>query len=680
MKTKKFKIKIELITIIIATLAISLLINTYSWACDIAVVSASVSSDGRPFIWKNRDHPDSYKQEIRYHESENPEVGGVITIRGEMLPISNIVVSSGGVNGAGFAICNTTVYERNPLHELVNGNTELMDYALNECTTIDEFEYVIAHWHEINPCSIWPWDLGRWVISGNFAVIDANGGAALFEAFTGTEIFSYCSEIMYEKFDANTDPNGFINRTNSHQWTQLSTDTPRELRAYQMLLDLKESNDLSYRTLMQDIAKDVCGGDCNDYNDNGIFWDDCESDLDDPENYNTRYCISRNETNLSLVVHGIAPGEDPRLSTFWCALGEPSLSVSIPYFVSAENISFYAWADSFDREGNPKDTDSSCLLNRANDRLEVGDDASSPCFSFYDLYSNNGYLESIDKTVNYNDLLRVQQWTLPLEDFIIDKTEDYLDDMRIVPSRITAANLYNLSHYCAEFAYNNYTNCSSEYFPWNFTKSWDLNPPTVLSTNPKNNAKDTAITINISAVFNESLNPDTINNSTFILSDDSGNINGELNYDEMTRKAIFIPESDLDYLTSYTARITSGIEDLDGNPLLTQYRWSFITIAPEDTPPDEEVEEDQEDQENEEDNEEDKEDEENEEGQEYEGDEGGSSSNGGAGCNLFANTTAQYSKCRPILPGIINNLILMLVPFSTILLHRIIRRKIRKIS
>jgi len=44
-------------------------IGGMTWACDVAVISASASSTGRPYIMKNFDASDAYQQQVKYFAS-----------------------------------------------------------------------------------------------------------------------------------------------------------------------------------------------------------------------------------------------------------------------------------------------------------------------------------------------------------------------------------------------------------------------------------------------------------------------------------------------------------------------------------------------------------------------------------------------------------------------------------
>lgn len=105
----------------------------------------------------------------------------------------------------------------------------------------------------------------------------------------------------------------------------------------------------------------------------------------------------------------------------------------------------------------------------------------------------------------------------------------------------------------------------------------DMTPPEVSATNPANNAIDVSTTSAITATFSEGMDASTITTATFTLSDGAGAITGTVNYSGTT--ATFTPSDALQYSTTYTATITTGVKDLAGNAMTADYTWSFTTGA-----------------------------------------------------------------------------------------------------
>ncbi|TDD75483.1 Ig-like domain-containing protein [Flavobacterium caseinilyticum] len=100
--------------------------------------------------------------------------------------------------------------------------------------------------------------------------------------------------------------------------------------------------------------------------------------------------------------------------------------------------------------------------------------------------------------------------------------------------------------------------------------------PIVISTIPANGALGVPFRQVISATFNEEMNPSTINATTFIVTEATGTtIAGTISYSGNT--ATFTPSAPLTPNTTYTARIKTGVKDVMGNALQTDYVWTFTT-------------------------------------------------------------------------------------------------------
>ncbi|HZL83924.1 MAG TPA: Ig-like domain-containing protein, partial [Candidatus Krumholzibacteria bacterium] len=109
----------------------------------------------------------------------------------------------------------------------------------------------------------------------------------------------------------------------------------------------------------------------------------------------------------------------------------------------------------------------------------------------------------------------------------------------------------------------------------------DTAPPTVSSTVPSNGATSVAIDQVITATFNEAMDPARVTHATFDLLQGSHRpVKGTVTYAGMT--ATFTPAENLAPNTLYTARIKRGARDLAGNPLASNFFWSFTTGATTD--------------------------------------------------------------------------------------------------
>jgi len=125
-----------------------------------------------------------------------------------------------------------------------------------------------------------------------------------------------------------------------------------------------------------------------------------------------------------------------------------------------------------------------------------------------------------------------------------------------------------------------------------FVNSWttgaapDTTPPTVTGTVQANGATNIAVNTRVGATFSEAMDPLTITNVTFTLRETvSGTaVAGTVSYSGVT--AVFVPLSNLANNRRYTATLkggVSGAKDLAGNPLASDYVWSWTTRAAADT-------------------------------------------------------------------------------------------------
>jgi hypothetical protein len=465
------------VLIILVVLWTAGLFYSHAYPCDILVVASWASTTGRPFIWKTRDCAVNWHQEIKYYDAVTVSAGAFVMVSAyddwanynNGIPVN----PSGGLNEAGFAVACTSVYEdTNLTDELNNINTMLLWDSLEQCATIEDFDAFLNNWRQNNS--------GK-VISGNFVAIDANGGAALYECYSG----GTSGPLQFRKYDANTgtitlqdgssagvDTNaqtyGFVNRANANTYLPNEFGEERRWRARCVLTNLAQTGRLNYRNCMTEVSKDVVGQQVDNL---GNILDDgtCHNGTDYSclVHYSTTYCISRASSRLGMVVDGVAAGNDPRLSVFWCVLGEPSVGVFVPYFVNARGISYLSWADDVDLDGNLYDLNDVSFMSRACNRRETFQHLIYPDNTGSMLTGMN------EKHMNKIELSKVQQWTFPLEAFVFQKTEEYLADMTAHPSYITTENLKNFSDYCAEYVYCNFDEGSADARPWTFAKPWN---------------------------------------------------------------------------------------------------------------------------------------------------------------------------------------------------------------
>lgn len=117
-------------------------------------------------------------------------------------------------------------------------------------------------------------------------------------------------------------------------------------------------------------------------------------------------------------------------------------------------------------------------------------------------------------------------------------------------------------------------------YNWSFTTGaiLDIVRPTVISTIPANSAINVARNVIISANFSEVMDSSLFTTSTFIVKNGAVVVPGVVTCSG--DDAVFTPSSLLLSGTTYTVTIKKTVTDLATNQLVSDYVWSFSTIAP----------------------------------------------------------------------------------------------------
>jgi hypothetical protein len=392
---------------------IILLSYSLALSCDILVISTQAAQEGRPIIWKNRDDPAGFFIGVRRFKANNPEIGSYICIEEKLYP-DVISICSAGVNEAGLAIANTSAYTGSALKELINVDEPILEKALSNCKTVECFEKLLIGTHN--------YPEKFYATSSNFVVIDAFGGALHYEAYADLR-----EPVDFIKHDANIEH--FSNKTNYIDLHEIydSTSEARSHRATDLLTYYFNQNELTPKTVMQEISKDVCDNDTSQ----------------NLTNFNTRYCISRAYTRLGVVIEGVAPGEDPNLSTMWVNLGEPSVGVFVPLYPAAHFL--------------PKAVKTNALGSAPFNVAIIDKEL--------EIYSNNGSLNRYveipgikDMTMNKEKLIEWQKTTFDIENNLIDgdkRIKEYIKNVKD-PKKVEEI-LKTFSNDAVNYAYETYT-------------------------------------------------------------------------------------------------------------------------------------------------------------------------------------------------------------------------------
>ncbi|MEO8225096.1 MAG: N,N-dimethylformamidase beta subunit family domain-containing protein, partial [Gammaproteobacteria bacterium] len=109
----------------------------------------------------------------------------------------------------------------------------------------------------------------------------------------------------------------------------------------------------------------------------------------------------------------------------------------------------------------------------------------------------------------------------------------------------------------------------------------DTTPPTVVATVPVTNASGVNAASPVQVQFSEPINGTTVNSSTFELRRQDGSlVPGSVSYTGSSVQATFQPSDPLTYSSPYSATIkggSSGVKDVAGNALSSNYTWAFAT-------------------------------------------------------------------------------------------------------
>jgi ankyrin repeat protein len=278
-------------------------------ACTIGVASGKATADGRPLLWTNDDEVAKNNYEVVYLRNGRFKHLGVVVPDSEYF--------GGGVNEFGFCIVDSLAFNLTGKSENGMYNIGIMRLALRQCVTVDDFENLLKQTNVS----------GR-MTADNFGVIDAFGGAVIFE--TGNSSYT-----RFDATDPKVAPQGYIVRANFALTgrTDGNVGRARYDRANQLCRQAVESNRLDYRYVLREVCRDFSGAE-------GVSYSWPEMDVTEKRDFevlDTENSISNHLTRWVALFHGVRPDENPSFTTFWAILGTPILSVAVPSWVIAES-------------------------------------------------------------------------------------------------------------------------------------------------------------------------------------------------------------------------------------------------------------------------------------------------------------------------------------------------------
>ena len=272
-------------------------------ACTTAIISAEASGTGRPLLWKHRD-TDEYYNHIEYINGEKYSFTALVNSRDTVY-----AEVWAGANEMGFVIANNVSYNINTRkYDNPSRNGYVMKDALGVCATVDDFENFIRQMQVPRGTR------------ANFAVIDAQGGAAYFEV----------GDERYFRFDVKDSPKGYLYRTNfSVAGVEDKGAGYIRYAAAQKLFEEK-GGDFTPGWILDNPARSFY---------HGLMQQDL-ADKSDKELGNgyviSQDYIPRYTTTSSIVFEGVNPGDDPRKTILWSTIGYAPCSYAVPVWVGAE--------------------------------------------------------------------------------------------------------------------------------------------------------------------------------------------------------------------------------------------------------------------------------------------------------------------------------------------------------
>jgi hypothetical protein len=295
-----------------------------------------------------------------------------------------------------------------------------------------------------------------YVFGSHIGVIDAQGIAAIFEVSMDEDTL-----ICIPHYTSETDP--YIVATNHPISSNYCDENQNEstCKRRERAIDIieaaydpdPEKNQLNYKYFIKVVAR---SGLIPDFTNPGNPVPPI-TELEAVNEHNTGNYNSRSSTRWSIVVHGVNESEDPRLTTLWINLGEPTFGVSAPLFSYAQDIpeKLKAYlrcvpaplnAYIISREMTEFLYNDEKLASYTNDKANLwADNTCRPYPLWYDYVSAKDGLEH----------RAIQSYTLGIEDHVTWRTEFFKDDL---PGNFNSNDLYTFQDEMAELIYEFYTN------------------------------------------------------------------------------------------------------------------------------------------------------------------------------------------------------------------------------
>ena len=276
-------------------------------ACTSAIITGKVTPDGRPLLWKHRD---TGQEQNRMAWFSGPVYKFLALVDS---PFKDPEAWTGS-NEMGFSIMNTASYNiKDDDIKQMDMEGEFMFKALGLCKNLADFEHFLD-------------TLSRPMrVEANFGVIDAEGGAAYYEV----------NNHSYKKLDVNDPmvaPLGYLVVTNFSYTGRFNEGMGyiRQQTAWELFARVAPSHGLTPLWIMQEASRSFY---------HSLLGVDLRKPADNPNAAGGWFIdqdfIPRKSSSASIVIQGVMPGEDPKMTIMWTVLGYPPGSVMLPLWPAA---------------------------------------------------------------------------------------------------------------------------------------------------------------------------------------------------------------------------------------------------------------------------------------------------------------------------------------------------------
>lgn len=271
---------------------LSLVSFAASMACTSAIVSGSMTRDGRPILWKNRDTSHLINFVARTEATDSTHAYVALYNSEDKDALEAWI----GYNDAGFAIMNTASYNlRHPSDDWKDREGFIMSQALARCSTVDDFRLLVMSL---------PKPLG---VEANFGVIDACGNGGFFE----TDDYDF----TFYPLDSS---NPIIIRTNySVSGGEGGLGQVRYVNACTLLAPHIVKSDISPELLTDELSRSF------------YYSPDCTDKSTAPTVVDKDF-IPRNSTSASIAIEGVNSPDSVGDMVMWTLMGYPPCGITVP--------------------------------------------------------------------------------------------------------------------------------------------------------------------------------------------------------------------------------------------------------------------------------------------------------------------------------------------------------------